>query len=658
MIEIMPRLDRAIEGVKIAVAKGELSVEEIDEKCRKILMVKKWLKLDQQKLVDILNLNQKLNENRFLLTKQFLHEQSMTVLVNQQNMIPLKQLDTLKIASLVIGSGQTEAFQKMLGNYAAIDHFNVSKTPTEEEINNLLNQLKPYNLLIVGIKGLGMYPNRRFGVSDQQIRIMEKLRDRNVVVCFFGNPYALPNFSSFPDVRSLIVAYQDNQDTQELAAQLIFGAINANGKMPVSAGSFPANSGIEIQSIQRLKYTFPEEVNINSAYLNFKLDSLAEVGIREKAFPGCQVLVAKDGKVIFRKSYGYFTYENIVPVQNENLYDLASLTKVTSALPAIMKLYDEKKINLDAPFANYFDEFKKTNKGEMTFRDVLTHQSRLQSGIPFWIAPGSTTKLRDGTFHDQPTEKFEVRISSSLYVLTDFKNQMISDIIKSPLRAKKEFHYSDLGFCLFPFVTERLTGKPFHEYLSNEFYMQLGAVSTGFKPYERYPIQLIAPTENDQTFRNELLQGFVHDETAALLGGVSGNAGLFSNANDLAKVMQMYLQMGSYGGKQYISPETIREFTRVQFPKTENRRALGFDKPNPGIAGQENKFPASDASPESYGHTGFTGTFTWADPKNQLLFIFLSNRVYPTRRNSALSDLGIRTKMQQAIYEAIEEGSR
>jgi CubicO group peptidase (beta-lactamase class C family) len=229
--------------------------------------------------------------------------------------------------------------------------------------------------------------------------------------------------------------------------------------------------------------------------------------------------------------------------------------------------------------------------------------------------------------------------------------------VKSPLRAKKEFHYSDLGFSLFPFVTERLTGKPFQEYLSTEFYKPLGAVSTGFKPYERYPIQLIAPTENDQAFRKELLQGFVHDETAALLGGVSGNAGLFSNANDLAKVMQMYLQMGYYGGKQYVSPETIREFTRVQFPKTDNRRALGFDKPNPGIVGQENKFPAADASPESYGHTGFTGIFTWADPKNQLLFIFLSNRVYPTRRNSGLSDLGIRTKMQQALYEAIEKGT-
>ena len=658
MIEIVPRLDRAIEAVKKAVASGELTEGEINEKCRKILMVKKWMELDKHKLVDLTNLTQKLNENKYHLTKRLLQEQSMTVLRNLQNTIPLQQLDTLKIASLVIGSEQTDPFQKMLGNYAAIDHFNVSKTPSEIEINNLINQLKPYNLLIVGIKGMRMYPNKRFGISDQQISIMEKLRSRNPVVCFFGNPYALPNFNCFPDVRSLIVTYQDDQDTEEMAAQLIFGATNANGKLPVSIDQFPLYSGMEIKSIKRLKYTLPEEVNISSAYLNSQLDSLAEAGIRGHAFPGCELLVAKEGKIILNKSYGFFTYDNIQPVQNDNLYDLASVTKVTAALPAIMKLYDEKKIILDDPFAKYFIDFKKTNKAEMTVRDVLTHQSRLQSGIPFWIESGSTTKLRNGVFRSNPSDKYQVRISAGLYERNDFKNQMIRDIVKSPLRAAKEFHYSDLGFSLFPFVTERLTSEPFQEYLNKEFYRPLGAVSTGFKPYERYPIQQIAPTENDQDFRKELLQGFVHDETAALMGGVSGNAGLFSNANDLAKVMQMYLQMGYYGGKQYVSPETIQEFTRVQFPKTENRRALGFDKPNPGTEGQKNKFPAADASPQSYGHTGFTGTFVWADPENQLLFIFLSNRVYPTRRNSGISDMSLRPKMHQVIYDAIKKGLR
>ena len=657
MIEIVPRLDRAIAAVKLAVANGELSVEEIDEKCRKILAMKKWLGLDKQKLVKTINLHQNLNETRYKLTIRLLQEQSMTVLINQKNTIPLQTLDTLKIASLVIGSDQVTPFQKMLGNYTNVDHFNVSKTPSEEEINSLLNQLNPYNMLIIGLQGMDLYPSRRFGISDQQINLIERLKYWNTAICFFGNPYAIINFPAFSAARSLIVTYQDDQDAQELAAQLIFGATNANGKLPVSLkDQFPINSGIDIKSIKRLKYTLPEEVKISSSILNSQIDSLAALGIRKKAFPGCQVLIAKEGKVILNKSYGYFTYENVIPVQNEVLYDLASVTKITAALPAIMKLYDEKKIFLDYPFATYFTEFKNTNKSEITFRDILTHQARLQSGMPFWLEPGSASKLRNGIFNEQPTEKYQVRVSSGLYELNDFKNKIIADISKSPLWEHKEFHYSDLGFSLFPFVTERLTGINFQDFLNKEFFKPLGAYSTGFKPYERYPLQQIAPTENDLTFRKELLQGFVHDELAALYGGVSGNAGLFSTADDLAKVMQMYLQLGYYGGKQYISPATISEFTKVQFPLSSNRRALGFDKPNPGIQGTKNTFPAADASPASYGHTGFTGIFTWADPDNQLLFIFLSNRVYPTRRNSAIYDLNIRTKMHQAIYDAIKKG--
>lgn len=657
MIEIVPRLDRAIAAVRLAITNGELSVDEIDEKCRKILIAKKWLGLDQKKLTDTKNLYQQLNDNRFKLTKRLLQEQSMTVLINQQNLIPLRQLDTLKIASLMIGTDQVSPFQKMLRNYTQIDHFNISKTASPEEINRILTQLKPYNLLVIGINGLGLLPSKRFGITDQQIAVIDKLKDRNTIISYFGNPYSLPNFSSITNAKSLIIAYQDDQDTEELAAQLIFGATDATGKLPVTVKSmFPVGSGIETKAIQRLKYTLPEEVNISSNYLNSKLDSLADYGMQKKAFPGCQVLVAKDGKVIFQKSYGFLSNKNLQPVTNDNIYDLASITKVSAALPAIMKLYDENQINLDAPFATYFTEFKNTNKAEITVRDVLTHQARLQSGLPLWFEPGSTSKIRDGVFRNQPSEKFQVRVSAGMYERNDFKNQIINEIAKSPLRAQKEFHYSDLGFCLFPFVTERITGINFQDYLNNEFYRQLGAVSTCFKPYEHYPIQQIAPTENDQVFRKELLQGYVHDEIAALFGGVSGNAGLFSTANDLAKIMQMYLQYGYYGGKQYIQKSTIHEFTRVQFPNTENRRALGFDKPNPGIDGQKNKFPAADASPASFGHTGFTGTFTWIDPENQLVFIFLSNRVNPTRKITTINDLNIRTKMHQAIYDAIKKG--
>jgi len=658
MIEIIPRLDRAISAVTLAVQNGDLTTEEIEEKCRKVLMAKKWLGLDRQKLVSTINLLPKLNDFHYQLTKRLLFEQSLTVLVNQQEMIPIQRLDTLKIASLMIGSEETTPFQQMLGNYTQVDHFNISKTPSEIEISNLLNQLNPYNLLLIGVNGMGLYPKRRYGITDQQIELIEKLSNENVIVSYFGNPYSLLNFPSITNVKSLIIAYQNDPDAQEMAAQLIFGATAATGKLPITVKNmFPIYSGIETACVKRLKYTLPEEENISSTYLISKFDSLAKYGIEKKAFPGCQVLVAKNGKVIFNKSYGFHTYENVEAVQNDNLFDLASITKITASLPVVMKLYDDKKINLDKPFATYFEEFRNTNKAEMSVRDILTHQSRLQSFIPFWLEPGSNKKIREGVFHNQPSEKFQIRVSSQIYARNDFKNQIIADIIKSPLRVKKEFHYSDLGFCLFPFVTERLTGTKFQDYLNVEFFQSLGAVSTGFKPYERFPLTQIIPTENDLTFRKELLTGFVHDELAAMFGGISGNAGLFSNANDLAKIMQMYLQMGYYGGKQYINPETVREFTKVQFPMTENRRALGFDKPVQGANGT-NRFPAADASPESYGHTGFTGTFTWADPTNQLLFIFLSNRVHPTRRITTINDLNIRTKMHQAIYDAIRKGDQ
>ena len=657
MLEIVPNLEQAINAVKHAVNSGEITTEEIDSKCRKILAVKRWLGLNKQKQLEIQNLVSDLNKNEYLLTKRQLFEKSLTVIENKNNLLPIQRLDTLKIASLAIGSEQIVSFQKMLSNYTQVDHFNVSKTTTEEEITKLTNQLKSYNLIITSLHGMSLYPSKRFGITDQQINLTKSLDSKKTVFAFFGNPYALSYFPEIKNAQSVIVAYQEDKEAEELAAQLIFGATDANGKLPVTVKNFyPIQSGIAIKNNQRLKYTLPEEVKISSGYLSHLIDSIAEQGIDRKAFPGCQVLIAKEGKIIFNKSYGFLTYEKIHPVQNDVLYDLASVTKVTAPLPVVMKLYDEKKVNLDAPFSNYFAEFKKSNKAEMTLRDVLTHQAGLQPFIPFYLEPGTRNTVRKGVFRNQPSEQFQVRISKNLYVKNNFEDLVFNDIVKSPLLPKKEYVYSDLGFSLLRFVTERLTGKSFQEYLNQEFYKPLGASSTGFKPYERFPIPQIAPTEDDQTFRKELIQGYVHDEMAAVLGGVSGNAGLFSTANDLAKVMQMYLQLGYYGGKQYISPETVKEFTKIQFPQSNNRRALGFDKPNLDSNSKKNKFPAADASPESYGHTGFTGIFTWADPENQVLIVFLSNRVNPNRSHSAISDLNIRPAIHQAIYDAIKKG--
>jgi beta-N-acetylhexosaminidase len=655
MVEIVPNLEQAIHAVKAAIQSGQIKEEDIDLKCRKILTVKKWLGLDKNKLIDFQNLTKDLNQNKYQLTKRLLFEKSLTVLQNQKRILPIRQLDTLKIASVAAGTTEVNSFQQMLGNYTSVDHFNISKNPTDDEINHLINQLKPYNLVITSIHGMGLYPAKRFGITDQQIKLVGQLSNLNAIITFFGNPYALPNFPDIQKAKGLIVAYQDDRDAQEMAAQLIFGATDASGKLPVTVKDvYPVQAGLTIQNIKRLKYTLPEEVNICSEFLEHLIDSIVARGIAAKAFPGCEVFVAKNGKVIVNKSYGYLTYDNQQPVKNDELYDLASVTKVSAPLPAVMKLYDEKKINLDAPYSNYLSEFKNSNKANITVRDVLTHQARLQPFIPFYLEPGKKS-IRKDIFRTQPSEQYQVRVSKNIYERNDFMQQVINDVAKSPLLAKKEYVYSDLGMGLFRFVTERLVKMNFQDYLTKEFYKPLGAISTGYKPYERFPTEQIAPTEDDNYFRKELLQGYVHDEMAAVMGGVSGNAGLFSNANDLAKLMQMYLQMGYYGGKQYISEETMKEFTRVQFPESANHRALGFDKPDPGIKGKKNKFPAADASPESYGHTGFTGTFVWIDPENQLLVILLSNRVYPTRSHFAISDLSIRPSIHQAVYSALKK---
>lgn len=657
MVEIVPRLDKAVAGVLLSVASGELTLQEIEEKCRKILLVKRWLGLHKNKLVDTRNLAERLNTNQYLLTKRLLQEQSMTVLRNQDNILPLLRLDTLKLASLSIGCERTAPFQKMLGNYTQVDNFCIPKTASSKEIDSLITQLKPYNLIVVGVHNMSLYPFKRFGITDQQISIIEQLKSLRTITCFFGNPYALQHFPSLTKTQGLIVAYQDDKDAQELAAELIFGATNASGKLPVKVkGQYPIRTGIEIQNIKRLKYTFPEEVKISSSFLQHKIDSIARYGIEHKAFPGCQVLIAKNGKVIMNKSYGYFTYDNQHAVQTGDLYDLASVTKITAPLPAIMKLYDEKAIRLDVPFSEYFTEFKKTDKKDITLKDILIHQGQLKSSLPVWMEPGTKNTLRKDAFSDHPDDQFNVRISKNLYEKKDFKAQVIQDIAHSPLLPQKTYVYSDLGFGLLPFMVERKTGKNFEDYMNQEFYKPLGAVTTCYKPIERYSSEQIAPTEKDEVFRKEITQGFVHDELAAVLGGVSGNAGLFSSANDLAKVLQMYLQLGYYGGKQYILPATIQEFTTAPLFPLGNRRALGFDRPTPGLSGIKNTFPAPDASPSSYGHTGFTGIFTWADPENQLLFIFLSNRVYPTRENSLISELNIRPAMHQAIYDAIKKG--
>ena len=388
-----------------------------------------------------------------------------------------------------------------------------------------------------------------------------------------------------------------------------------------------------------------------------KIDSIIADGIRQYAFPGATLLVAHGDSIIFQKTYGYHTYDSVIKVSHSDLYDLASITKISAPLPALMKLVDEGQLELDVPFSNYWKPWKnKKDKKDLTLREILAHQAGLVPYITFL----NTVLKRNGKpksrfIKSKPSNKFRKRVDDHLFVHQKFERKMYRAINRSKVSTEKSYRYSGLAFLLFPKIIEQLTGQDYESYLTTQFYQPIGAFSLGFNPVEKQRINKIVPTEIDTLFRHSLTKGWVHDENAALLGGISGNAGLFGTAEDVLKLMQLYQGYGQYNGQNILSANIVKEFTSIQFPENDNRRGLGFDKPLLGndTLNVEKAYPAPSASKSSFGHAGFTGTFVWADPENQLVFIFLSNRVYPTRENRNLYHLHIRSKLHQLFYDAI-----
>ncbi|WP_276168525.1 serine hydrolase domain-containing protein [Zobellia alginiliquefaciens] len=434
--------------------------------------------------------------------------------------------------------------------------------------------------------------------------------------------------------------------------QLLFFILTIQFALAQEGTSIPLNIGLN----DALVYGNPAEVGLDSAYINTNVEKIITNGIKKNAFPGAQILVAKNGKIIFHKAYGYHTYDSIQPVALDDIYDLASVTKITAALPAIMKLVDEGKLDLDAPFSTYWTRWKRIkDKQNITLREILAHQARLKPYIVFLNEVfRKNGKIKKRFVRTSSNRRFKNQAYDGLYVKNRFNKKMYRLIDRSDVSGEKKYSYSGLAFLIFPELVEQLTGDSFEYYLEKNFYLPLNAPTMGFKPKPKGFSNAIVPTENDTLFRHTLTQSWVHDENAALLGGISGNAGLFASATDLAKLMQMYMQYGVYDGKRYFTEATVKEFTRVQFPENDNRRGLGFDKP---LLGNNKKplsksYPAPEVGTDSFGHSGFTGTFVWADPENQMVYIFLSNRVNPTRENRNLYHLNIRPAIQQIFYKA------
>jgi CubicO group peptidase (beta-lactamase class C family) len=656
--EYVMDINAAINAIKKLVAQKKLTYADIDLKCRKVLALKYWSGLSKLLPVQKENITRDISSQQNAALIRDLYADALTVLINKDSILPLKNLRDLKIATVAINRNTTSAYQMRMLDYYPVDTFSIDPSD-EKQSMELITKLSGYDLVIAGVFNTDQRPNMKFGIKPELSPFLIKLVEaKKTIITYFGNPYAVDKLDPLQKAWGLILAYQENDYTEDLSAQLIFGGISGQGVLPVTINkNWPSGFGIRTKGNIRVSYGLPENAGMSSEFLNRKIDSIARIGLKAKAYPGCEVIIARKGIVVFQKAYGFHTYEDRIAVQKNDLFDLASVTKVSSTLAGLMLLDSEGKFSPEKKLGDYLPEFRKTNKGNLLMKDLLTHQAGLKDWIPFW----KETVRRDSSFkrnifRHEYSEKYPVKVANDLYLNKNYRKKIFKEIKKSPLGEKK-YVYSDLTFIISPGIIENLTGEKWYNFVTNNIYHKLGAYDICFNPYLKYPLERIVPTEYDSLFRRQLLLGTVHDEGAAMLGGISGHAGLFATANDLMKLMELYRRMGEYGGEQLIRKDVFERYTKVQFPENNNRRGLGFDKPllNNQELSQTDAYPAKSATPQSYGHSGYTGTFVWMDPVYEISYVFLSNRVYPTRNNNLLSDLNIRTEILQAVYDSINE---
>jgi beta-N-acetylhexosaminidase len=657
VLEYVNDPELAIKSISAGIKKGIISQALIDEKCRRVLAAKYWAGLYKPANIDTVRITEDLTPVNSKVLIQELYANAITVINNDKDLLPLKHLDSLRIATLAINSSEISPYQQRLSCYTHTDNFIIDTLNSKTDAA-VLKKLAKYDLVIAGIFNTDQRPTKNFGIPDGLNSFVDSLNSKTrCIITYFGNPYAVNRLDALQKAAGLIIAYQENDFTEDLAAQLIFGAIGAKGVLPITINEkYPSGFGLTTPEGMRVRYGIPESADVNSFLLNRKVDSIAYLGINAKAYPGCEIIIARKGTVIFHKTYGFQTYDNRIPVAKEDLFDLASVSKISGPLPCLMILNSEAKFSPDKTLGFYLPDFRRSNKSDLLLRDMLAHQAGLRDWIPFWKETvRKNGKFKSGIFSHEYSEKYPVKVAQDLYINKNYRKEIFREIRKSKVSGEKKYLYSDLTFIIVPEIINNLTGEKWYDFVTSTVYHKLGAYDIGFNPYLKYPLSRVVPTEYDSLFRKQLLHGTVHDEGAAMLGGISGHAGIFATANDLMKLMEMYRRMGNYGGEQIISADIMKEYTRCQFPENKNRRGLGFDKPlvNNNELKKEDTYPTRSAPPESFGHSGYTGTFVWMDPKNELTYIFFCNRVYPTRNNNLLTDMNIRTEILQAIYDSM-----
>ncbi|WP_299484976.1 glycoside hydrolase family 3 N-terminal domain-containing protein [uncultured Allomuricauda sp.] len=637
---------KAKEKLIEAYTKGVISENRLAYSVKKILMAKYKAGLHDYAPVDLENLYGDLNDVENDVVYENAIEHAITTVKNNFSLLPVKKLENKKIAYVQFGDASGETFLKTLTKYAKVTRIKAMDAAGYKK------SLADFNLVIVGFHKSNESPWKSYKLSKNELFWLHEianLRTSNTILSVFAKPYALLDVLDFRTIDGLIMAYQNSDMAQEAAAEVIFGAIGANGKLPVSAHpEFPVNTGTSLKPLQRLGYSIPERVGLSSSRLAV-VDTLVNAGLDSLMFPGAQVLIAKKGKVIYNKSFGKPTYDSEEKIKGDHIYDLASLTKILSTLPLIMKMEEEGKIALNDTFKELIPQYDSTELKDVTVLKALSHYGRLPAWIAFYIDTLTKSRKPSSQFYrNAPTDGFSYKVADNLYLTDAYKDSIYNRIGRQSLKSNR-YRYSDVAYYVFKKYIEDTYDQSLDKLIQEFLINPMGLDHTAFNPLEKFPKETIIPSEEDNYYRHQTVQGYVHDMGAAMQGGVGGHAGLFSNAMDVAKIMQMYLQGGVYGGKRFLTDRTIKKFNTCYFCHKDVRRGVGFDKPQLKDSGPT----CGCVSRKSFGHSGFTGTYTWADPDEELVYVFLSNRTYPSSSNTLLIKSGLRTRIQQAIYDSI-----
>ena len=631
-----------------AYYEGKITEERLQYSVKKILKAKFKVGLNSYKPIPLENLVEDLNRIKDASLYEELIENALTILKNKSDLVPLRRLETKTIAYVKMGDDNGTTFLTELKKYGKVHELKA------EKLDDLLTQLQPYNTVIIGFHRSNDSPWKSYEFTDQElVWLYEIARTHTVILDVFVKPYALADLKTVENIESIIVSYQNSDIAQQKSAQLIFGAIPSKGNLPVSTGDFfKVGTGIQNNDLERLSYTIPERAGMSSKKLE-KVDSVAQYAVDNKMTPGIQLLIARKGKVIYNKNFGKHTYDGNELVTSNDIYDVASLTKILATLPLLMELEEQGVVNLDDKLSKLLPEYKNSNKKNITIKEMLSHYARLTPWVPFYTATldPDTKKPSAKYYRNARSNKFNIEIANNLYLRSDYQDSMQLIIKESKLLTRLRYKYSDLPYYILKKYIETHYDKGLDDLVQDHFYESLGANLTMYNPYHKMSGKDIVPTEIDDYYRNQEIHGYVHDMGAAMQNGVGGHAGIFSNANDVAKIMQMYLQKGFYGGKRYFKPETMDKFNTCYFCSKDNRRGIGFDKPQ-----LEEEGPTCNCvSMTSFGHSGFTGTYAWADPEKEIVYVFLANRTFPNAGQNLLLKENIRTEIQRLIYEAIED---